>query len=82
MEGYNLVKRRTCSPSEIRIRKARIEMRRRLSELVDYMDTLDQTTWEELKLAPIYNDSLDAIQRLKYNSTQWEGIDEETSEIS
>ena len=75
------MKRRTCSPSEIRIRKARIEMRKRLSELVDYMDTLDQTTWDELKLSSVYNDSLDAIQHLKYNSALWEDINETSDKV-
>lgn len=76
------MKVRTCSPSEIRTRKARIELRKKLSDLVDYMDTLDQTIWDELKLASVYNDSLDAIQHLKYNSATWEDINEETDKIS
>lgn len=56
-------------------------MRRRLSELVDYMDTLDQTTWDELKLSSVYNDSLGAIQHLKYNSALWEDIDETSDKV-
>ena len=78
MEGYRVVKRRTCTPGEARVKKARVELRKRLSELVDYMDTLDQSIWDELKLASIYNDNLDAIQHLKYNSSVWEDINEES----
>ena len=41
------------------------------------MDTLDQTTWNELDLASIYKDSINAIEHLKYNSALWEDIHEE-----
>lgn len=68
------MRRRTCTPTESKIRRARVEIKKRLSELADYMDTLDQTVWDALELGPKYNSYLDTINELKYNSTLWEEI--------
>lgn len=71
-----MIKRRSSSLREIRARKARVELKKRLSELVDYMDTLDQQVWDDLQLGPIYNGSLETINKLRYNSIKRELNDE------
>ena len=75
-----MIRRLDSSPSEIRTRKARVELRKRLSDLVDYMDTLDQQVWDDLELSTIYNGSLDTINKLKYNSAEWEAKNEKNNQ--
>lgn len=64
MEGNHLMQKRTCSPSELRLKQARIALKQKLADLIDYMDTLDRTTWDDLELYALYNTSLQTFDNL------------------
>ncbi len=58
------MKKRHCSPEELIIKQARVNLKQQLAVLLDYMDTLDRKTWDELRLYKLYNTSLETFHDL------------------
>ena len=59
-----MVKKRNSSPDDVNMRKAKVKIKQKLADLLDYMDTLDRKTWDELELYKLYNTSLDTFHNL------------------
>lgn len=74
------MRRRTCSPSELRTKQARVTLKQKLADLLDYMDTLDRTTWDNLELYSLYNTGLNTFNSL-YKSNRVADKEKEDEEI-
>ena len=59
-----MVKKRNSSPDDVNMRKAKVKIKQKLADLLDYMDTLDRRTWDELGLYKLYNIGLDTFNSL------------------
>lgn len=59
-----MVTKQTSTANEIQARKSRLLLKQKLADLLDYMDTLDRKTWDDLGLYKLYNTGLDTFNGL------------------